>query len=82
MQKAADGLASGLVSSIPARFIPDVMKGMPLNFLQNIQWLHDSNEYWNLTEGKGLSVAGNEHVAKIKEMWINKPLGDYTPAGQ
>lgn len=63
----ADGLNYKTMYSIYRSLIPEFMLEWNLDFLDNVQRLHDNSEYWNKT---GLSEQGKKYLQEIKKRFL------------
>jgi hypothetical protein len=67
-QKGAADRKIQPVDRLAENLIPVELKTMPMNFLFEVQTLHDRNEYWG---DKGLSEEGKSRTAGIKQKYLS-----------
>ena len=68
-QKTEAGGPTGqnlVVDQLPPDLIPDVLKGLPMDFLTELQSLHDRNDTWT---AEGLSTIGLSVVERMRKDW-------------
>jgi hypothetical protein len=62
-----DGLVYKTMYATHCSLIPEFMLKWEVDFLNNVQRLHDDSEYW---KSGGLSKAGEKYVQEIKEAFL------------